>query len=249
MKTSETAPMPKATGAPEQQDDKRHDQDEAAGEGRAHGTTSGFTGLSSFMPKGGSRPVTRQISSTTYCRRQDAKADRHRRIGNPQPLAPHRVRVPVLGPRLVPEIVAEHRHDEDEGERQQDREQRQPVAQPRTGMERQHVDIDVAARHQHIGAADEGGGNQAVGDEIGLPDRVGAEHRALEHHLADDEDAERDQACGEDAAGLRDSSHRLDERFHPQTDAPTAAPDASAWPLFHRSASSSSFWPFGTSLA
>ena len=45
-------------------------------------------------------------------------------------------------------------------------------------MERQHVDVDVAARHQHVGAADERRGHDAVGDDVDLPDVVSVRARS-----------------------------------------------------------------------
>jgi len=62
----------------------------------------------------------------------------------------------------------------------------------------------VPAGEQHVGAADERGGDQAPGDEVGLPDGVLVQHVAHEHHLADHEHAEPDQRRGDDAAELRD---------------------------------------------
>ena len=57
-------------------------------------------------------------------------------------------------------------------------------------MQRQDVDIDVAARHQHVGAADEGRRDDAIGHDVDLPDRGAAEDIALDHHVADDEHGE-----------------------------------------------------------
>jgi hypothetical protein len=81
-------------------------------------------------------------------------------------------------------------------------------------IERQHVHVDVAAAEQKVGAADEGCGDDAEGDEIGLPDRVLVEHVTDEHHLADDHHAGGDQPRGENAADLRDQRDAADERVH-----------------------------------
>ena len=156
------------------------------------------------MPNGGSRPRDQRIRG----RRRTAASSMPSPIGielygNPQARAPHGVGHPALLPRLEPEAGGEHRQHDAEGERHQDRGEREPPARARAQVVRQHVDVDVAARQQHVRAADEGGGDQAPGDEIGLPDGVLVQHVAHEHHLADDHHAERDQRRGDDAAELR----------------------------------------------
>ena len=76
-------------------------------------------------------------------------------------------------------------------ERQQAGREREPVAGGRPEVQREDVDVDVAARHQHVGAADERGGDDAIGDHVDLPDRRAAEDVALDQHLADHQHCER----------------------------------------------------------
>src|SRR3546814_20369323 len=61
----------------------------------------------------------------------------------------------------------------------------------------------MAAGQQHIGGADECGGDQREDDEFGLPDGRLTQHLALEDHLTDDNDAEQDQQGGDHPADPR----------------------------------------------
>ena len=53
---------------------------------------------------------------------------------------------------------------------------------------------DMAAREQDVGRTDEGGRDQQVHDEFGLPDGRLVEHRPHEHHLAHHRDRDQDHA-------------------------------------------------------
>src|SRR5207249_11254068 len=75
-------------------------------------------------------------------------------------------------------------------------------------MMRQHVDVDVSARHQDVWATDERGCNEAVRDEVGLPDGVLIEHVAHEHHVADDHHASGNETSSHVAAQVREQPYR-----------------------------------------
>ena len=68
--------------------------------------------------------------------------------------------------------------------------------------------LAIAARQQHERAADERCGGDAIRDEVGLPDRALVQHVADEHHVADDNDGERDEPRGDVAAQHRHTAHR-----------------------------------------
>ena len=70
-------------------------------------------------------------------------------------------------------------------------------------MQRKNIHVHVAARHQHIGAADEGRRHDAVGDDVDLPDGGPVEEVALDHHVADDEHSGADEQRGDHAGNAR----------------------------------------------
>ena len=160
--------------------------------------------------------------------RQQPEPERHRRIGDREPRPPHRVRHPALRPRLVPEAEGEHRHRQAEERGHDRRGERQPVAPLLPEKVRQHVDVHVPARQQHVGAADEGRRDQAVGDEVGLPDRVVVEDVAHEDHLADDHHGRGDQRGRGKSAKQRDEADGAEEAVHAAPATRRRAPGRSA---------------------
>src|SRR5215208_6482821 len=122
---------------------------------------------------------------------------------------------------------------------------------------RQDIDVHVPARQQEIRTADEGRRNQAVGNEVGLPDSSLIEDVAEEHHLADDDHRSGDQACGNNTAQLRDHCDGAYETILVRAGTKVTAgrrrgvapPVPSGSSYLTASARSISFWPFGTSLA
>ena len=208
----EIAPRPNATGAPDSSVASVTASTISPCVVGAHRTTPARAadGPAQFMPRlppecrtAASRPVTRHAMSDRILQRQQAEPDRHRRVRNPQPRAPHRVRDPAVVPRLLPEQERHHRHHGAERDRQHAANIASANRPRGREVQRQHVDVDVAARQQHVRAADERRRGDAVRDEVGLPDRALVQHVADEHHVADDDDGERDEPGGDVAAQPR----------------------------------------------
>src|SRR6185437_14862923 len=135
--------------------------------------------------------------------RDEPEADRHRGIRYPQAHPPHGVREPMLVPRLEPIQRREDRKDDAERHRKKHRGDGEPEARACGQINRQHIDIDVSAEHEHVRRADERRRDETVGDEVGLPDRVLVEDEPNEHHLADDTDADGNQRRSHVAAEPR----------------------------------------------
>src|SRR5437870_3584999 len=113
----------------------------------------------------------------------------------------------------------------------------------------------MAAGQQNVGAADEGRADNAVSHHVDLPNRGVAEQIALDDHVTDDDYGEADQQSTDHAERPRHKRHGSYETIHNDCLAGygccgsglnrPAVDDC----YFTASASSISFWPFGTSLA
>ena len=135
---------------------------------------------------------------------QKAQSDRHRGVRHPQARAPHCVGMPVLRPSLIPIERAENeKHNGKLNASKVDVKSASQKARARAEINRQHVDVDVAARHQHVGAADEGRADDRIGNDVDLPDRGQIEYIALDHHVADHEHGKADQEGGSHAGNTR----------------------------------------------
>src|SRR5258708_32440164 len=91
-------------------------------------------------------------------------------------------------------------------------------------MKRQDTDVDVAAGHQNVGAADEGRRHDAIGDDVDLPDRGQAEDVAFDHHVANDEHGEGDEEGADDAGNARQGGDGANVNVHgPKSTVPASA--------------------------
>jgi hypothetical protein len=120
----------------------------------------------------------------------------------------------ALGPVLVPvECRLPEQHGA-EGEPEQMGDEQQQASRRPAQIVRQQVDVHVPADREHVGAAEEGGGDDGVGDELGLPHRGGTEQIAHHHHLADDRDGRGDQERREEAESRGEETDDAHESGH-----------------------------------
>src|SRR5215475_4558173 len=132
----------------------------------------------------------------------------------------------------------------------------------RADMKRQDVDVHVSACHQHISAADERRTHDAISDDVDLPNCREVQDVAFDYDIADHKNRERDKKGGKYPRHARQKGHNPNVNIHGRRLLPVVANTPEALRpagaarrpatnanYFTASASSISFWPFGTSLA